>query len=494
MAAPEATLRMTSPRHIADALQDVASEATDGCTIHICGVGCELPAVEIADALKAAGAKCSVRWYGGAEHPELAKLKASKLPGVSILFEKMLTTLSVLAGSLHLGKDKRVAELLRLDEAVWRGAKEMSPAMRQLSDLVLAANQRFYFFGDDSLNEEAVRHLAGLCPVSPRLEDEAKRYHSSGDAIMPLGSSKAMSKLRQLVGKIGPIDEPVLIQGPTGSGKEVVARALHLTSGRLGSFVAVNCAVLGGNLAMVEDRLFGHVRGAFTGADRAAKGAFEEADEGTLFLDEIGELPGEVQSQLLRVLEEKRVRPLGTMDTRRVDVRVVAATHQDLRRSIADGRFREDLYYRLEVLQIQVPPLTERPEDIRSIVAAECEMLNARGYALKLGGDDWRAIKAHHWPGNVRELKNSLRRAAYLGTSIALVLKESSALEKHAPPGRGVSGLPATIGEVASLDAVCKAYVQHVVSLFEGNITQSARALGIAPNTVRKYTQGSAVS
>jgi transcriptional regulator with PAS, ATPase and Fis domain len=251
--------------------------------------------------------------------------------------------------------------------------------------------------------------------------------------------------------------------------------------------VAVNCAVLGGNPAMVEDRLFGHVRGAFTGADRAVKGAFEEADEGTLFLDEIGELPGEVQSQLLRVLEEKRIRPLGTMDTRRVDVRVVAATNRDLRQLVAAGLFREDLYYRLEVLQIQVPPLAERPEDIRTIVAAECAALGARGYALKLGTEDWRAIKAHHWPGNVRELKNSLRRAAYLGMGIAEVLTESSAPGRNVNTSRDAVGLPSTTEDVVSLDAVCKVYVERVVLLFESNVTRSAKALCIAPNTVRKY-------
>jgi DNA-binding NtrC family response regulator len=240
----------------------------------------------------------------------------------------------------------------------------------------------------------------------------------------------------------------------------------------------------------VEDRLFGHVRGAFTGADRAAKGAFEEADGGTLFLDEIGELPGEVQAQLLRVLEEKRVRPLGTMDTRRVNTRIVAATHRDLRRMVAEGQFREDLYYRLEVLQVRVPPLAERPEDIRSIVAAEVEVLHARGFALMVTMEDWRAIKAHTWPGNVRELKNTIRRAAYLGMSVAVAIGDSQVLAVRSGAKSASVFLPAMREEVIPLDEVCRQYVNRVVSLFEGNITRSAKALRIAPNTVRKYIQG----
>jgi transcriptional regulator with GAF, ATPase, and Fis domain len=292
---------------------------------------------------------------------------------------------------------------------------------------------------------------------------------------------------------MGPIDEPVLIHGPTGSGKEVVARALHVTSGRRGPFVAVNCAVLGGNPMMVEDRLFGHVKGAFTGADRASRGAFDEADGGTLFLDEIAELAVDVQSQLLRVLEEKRVRPVGTMDTHPVDVRVIAATHRSLRQMVAEGKFREDLYYRLDVLGIDVPPLSARPEDLRSIASAECEQLNVKGYALSLKTKDWQAINTYSWPGNVRELRNLLRRAAFLGITVSEVLSLADNFRHKAVPAETSPSLPllwpTSIAEVHTLEEVGKAYVNRVLLLFEGNITRSAKALGIAPNTVRKYSR-----
>jgi DNA-binding NtrC family response regulator len=188
-------------------------------------------------------------------------------------------------------------------------------------------------------------------------------------------------------------------------------------------------------------------------------------------------------------LEEKRVRPLGTMETHRVNVRVVAATHRNLRQMVADGKFREDLYYRLDVLGIDVPPLSARPEDLRSIAAAECEQLSAKGYQLTLTSKDWEAIKGYPWPGNVRELKNLLRRSALLGSSVTDVLSAalaSSRLSNQRAAMQGVGYWPTSADEVHSLEEFCAVYTKHVLSLFQGNITHTAKALGVATNTVRK--------
>jgi DNA-binding NtrC family response regulator len=487
MAMPEARVRITSPRHIADALWEEAESTTAAGQVFVCGVGFDVPLEEVQAALGALVKRTPCTWISGREYPVVTRLARLRIKGLKVATYADEPTVEVLRKTLKVTNSAQALLLTALVEEANAARKPANERHRLLHDAILAANRRFYFFGEDDLNEAVMRHLAGLIPFTEGLQRAVEEYRKSDDATLPLGSSKAMKEIRRLLGKMGPIDEPVLIHGPTGSGKEVVARALHVTSGRRGPFVAVNCAVLGGNPMMVEDRLFGHVRGAFTGADRASRGAFDEADGGTLFLDEIAELAVDVQSQLLRVLEEKRVRPLGTMNTHQVNVRIVAATHRDLRTMVEVGTFREDLFYRLDVLRLEVPPLRDRPEDLRSIVAHECSLLEAAGHALKLSRGDWEALRTHDWPGNVRELRNLLRRAAYLGTSIAMH-KSSNASESYLHPRHRVSDLPATTDEIDSLDAVCKAYVKRIVSLFEGNITQSARALGIAPNTVRKYT------
>jgi transcriptional regulator with PAS, ATPase and Fis domain len=241
----------------------------------------------------------------------------------------------------------------------------------------------------------------------------------------------------------------------------------------------------------VEDRLFGHVKGAFTGADTEARGAFEEAHQGTLFLDEIGELPAEVQAQLLRVLEEKEIRPLGTMKTRVVDVRIVTATHRDLGRMVAEGKFRQDLFYRVNVLLVRVPPLCERLEDMKSIAAHVVSELEKSKYTLKLNKKDWDAIQRYDWPGNVRQFLNVLKRAAYLKYPVAEIIDEES---RHSRLDASIEAsslhtifFPESIEDVLPVKEMYRTYVQHVLGLFEGNIMRTARALKIASNTLRKY-------
>jgi two-component system, NtrC family, response regulator AtoC len=228
--------------------------------------------------------------------------------------------------------------------------------------------------------------------------------------------SQSMRTLDRLVAKVAPTDSTVLITGESGTGKGVVARAIHQQSHRAEQpFIPVNCGAIPENL--LESEFFGHTKGAFTGADRARKGLFLEADKGTIFLDEIGELPLDLQVKLLHVLEAKQIRPLGSEQVRKIDVRILAATNRDLREMATAGRFREDLYFRISGFHVTVPPLRERREDIPPLIS----YLLARGGErfgvsgrLTIDGEAEDILLSYHWPGNVRELENVLQRATIL--------------------------------------------------------------------------------
>ena len=252
------------------------------------------------------------------------------------------------------------------------------------------------------------------------------------------------SVLRQ-VAKVAPQKTTVLLEGESGTGKELVARALHERSPRAAMpFVAVNCGAIPGEL--LESELFGHVKGAFTDATRNKKGLVAEADGGTLFLDEIGELPLLLQVKLLRFLQEEEVRPVGETRARKVDVRVVAATARDLGRAVAEGRFREDLYYRLNVVGIRLPPLRERAEDILALAAhflARYSPLRPELAGMSFSPEAVEALRAHRWPGNVRELEHVIERAVVLADEPVIGeedLPERSVTSAAPAPAEPVAG------------------------------------------------------
>jgi sigma-54-dependent transcriptional regulator len=257
------------------------------------------------------------------------------------------------------------------------------------------------------------------------------------------------------VGRIAPTALPVLIQGESGSGKELVSRALHrLGPRRDGPFVAINCTAVPETL--LEAELFGVVRGAYTGADRDRLGLFRRADGGTLLLDEVGDMPPSMQAKLLRVLDSGRVRPVGGVEETAVDVRVVAATHRHLHRWIDDGRFRADLYYRLAVLRVDVPPLRERFDELPALVEELTPRLQREtGRAcVRLASDAWAALRAHRWPGNVRELHAALAGAVLRsrdGEIRAEHLELSS--ESEPPPPAARDSLERRMIEAALRDA-----------------------------------------
>jgi formate hydrogenlyase transcriptional activator len=257
-----------------------------------------------------------------------------------------------------------------------------------------------------------------------------------------VGHSPAFQEVMNLVGAIAKSDSVTLIQGETGTGKEVIAQAIHRQSSRShGPFVKLNCAAIPGPL--LESELFGHERGAYTGACTQTKGRFQMADRGTLFLDEIGDLPLELQPKLLRALQEREFERLGSSQTIRVDVRVVAATNQDLAQLVAKRQFRADLYYRLNVIPIYVPPLRDRVQDIPLLVKYFVQKLSAHfDKPIDLIPDEvMEALKAHYWPGNIRELQNFVERAVVFSPESVLRLPLSDLKEMTKQPSAPASVL-----------------------------------------------------
>jgi transcriptional regulator with GAF, ATPase, and Fis domain len=251
--------------------------------------------------------------------------------------------------------------------------------------------------------------------------------------------------------------------------------------------IPVNCALFAGNVGLANSILFGHVKGAFTGADRDREGAFVAADAGILFLDEVGELPARVQAKLLRVLEDGQIKPEGADRPRRqVDVRVVAATNRDLPTMMRRGEFRTDLYHRLDTLRIEVPPLRDHPEDIALIAADTLRNLEAAGADGLLSPAELRELRSYDWPGNVRQLIKVLKRSAYLGIPIAETLAEERACALGAREDEGWL-LPRSAEEIRPIRKVREEYAARALELNDGNLAATARALGIAPNTLRSY-------
>ncbi len=304
-----------------------------------------------------------------------------------------------------------------------------------------------------------------------------------------IGRSQAMARVFRLVETLQHSEATVLITGESGTGKEVTARMIHAHSSRRnGPFVAVNAAALPGEL--LETELFGHVRGAFTGATRDRVGRFESAGNGTLFLDEIGDLPLHLQVKLLRVLQEHTFERVGDHQPRRTNARIIAATHRDLRRAVMEGAFREDLYYRLRVFPIEIPPLRERREDIEPIARLLLSRVGARtGRALGFSPEALRALLSHDWPGNVRELENALEFAATVcqGHTIqpedlppelvaGAAPRRPTELPEPAPGGGPSRAAEAAAGERTALK---RALEEHRWSRAE-----TARALGLSRSTL----------
>ncbi len=301
-----------------------------------------------------------------------------------------------------------------------------------------------------------------------------------------IGISPMMDEVREFVRTVAPTDETVLIFGETGTGKEVVARQIHAQSKRAARpFVAMNAACVPREL--FESELFGHKRGSFTGAHDDRGGLFREADGGTLFIDELAELPLESQAKLLRAIETKRIRPVGESGETEVDVRIVAATNRDLWAETQEGRFREDLYFRLQVFPVLVRPLRERPEDIDALALHLLDRLGKSD--IELDADAIHELREYDWPGNVRELLNVLRRASLFAISDVINANLVRRMIAASVFGNArESGPPPVHGHAhrTSLADVERDHIERVLREMDGNITRAAAALGIDRRTLQR--------
>jgi two-component system NtrC family response regulator len=331
-------------------------------------------------------------------------------------------------------------------------------------------------FERDRLAEKIERALRpGRLERENRALREELGRRCSFDGIV--GSSPAMRELFDLMGRVAQRDATVLILGESGTGKELVARALHASGPRAaGPFVAVNCAAIPPML--LESELFGHVRGAFTGADQSREGRFQLANGGTLLLDEIGDMPPELQAKILRVLQEREVEPVGAERPVPVDVRIVAATHRDLERLARDGDFRQDLFYRLNVVALCVPPLRDRREDIPLLAKRFLERFGEPD--VRLERDALERLSSWSWPGNVRELENAIERALALRADPARITAADLALVE---PPRLADAAQAALYEIPDqgivLDEVERRLIESALAKTGGNQTRAARLLGI---------------
>ncbi|WP_455377228.1 sigma-54-dependent Fis family transcriptional regulator [Petrachloros mirabilis] len=314
---------------------------------------------------------------------------------------------------------------------------------------------------------EAEQKIQSLTAEAELLREELQAVHHDGTLI---GDSPALKQVLHDIAQVAGTDSTVLIFGETGTGKELVARAIHASSSRRERpLVTVNCAAIPASL--IESEFFGHEPGAFTGATKKREGRFALADKGTIFLDEIGELPLDLQSKLLRVLQEGEFDPVGSSTTRKVNVRVLAATNRDLAKAVREGKFREDLFYRLNVFPVQIPPLRERGDDVVRLASAL-----AQRFAAKLGrkimpltADNARRLKAYHWPGNVRELQNVIERAVI--TAANGILNLDRALPEASP----AAALPS---EPHSISTTTIRTARELEELERANILQALEACG----------------
>jgi DNA-binding NtrC family response regulator len=333
---------------------------------------------------------------------------------------------------------------------------------------------------------EGIRERATLRGEVGRLREQVDRDWGLGALV---GSSQAMQRVRRMVTRVADSDVPVLLRGETGTGKERVARALHEVGRRTGRFLAINCAALPTQL--IESLLFGHERGAFTGASRRMRGHFEMAGEGTLLLDEISEMPVELQAKLLRAVEDKKYLPLGADRELPLRARVITATHSPLEERMAEGRFRQDLFFRLNVVCITLPPLSERVGDIPELLQLFASEL-ARPLRFFESAVAW--LERRRWPGNVRELRNLVDRVALLSPTEEIDdrILEDLAGEESRPSAaeiermaRALLALPARLG--SKLDVIERAVLHHAIEVSGGNMSAAARLVGMDRKKLERH-------
>jgi DNA-binding NtrC family response regulator len=390
--------------------------------------------------------------------------------------------------------DVRMPQVSGLD--ILNSAREQDPmtpvilmtAQASLQSAIGAVNQgAFYYIQKPFSNDELVAILRRACEFravrveNKQLKQEIRRRDRT-TVTRPIGKSKRFLEVLKLAEHVSPTESTVLIQGESGTGKEVVARYIHNLSNRVdGPFLSINCGALPENL--LESELFGHVKGSFTGAVRDKQGLFAAARGGSFFLDEVGEMPPSLQVKLLRVLQEREAIPVGATEPIPVDVRIIAATNRDLEEEIRRGNFRSDLFYRLNVIAINLPPLRERRDDLLLLIESFLQSLaqesGAEAKALSSEGLD--AVMVYEWPGNVRELENALEHAVVLSRGNVI---DAASLPERITKRRKEPLVAERSYRNPTLEVIERAYIMWVLQAEGGNKTRAAEVLGIDPSTL----------
>jgi two-component system response regulator HydG len=390
--------------------------------------------------------------------------------------------------------DVRMPQVSGLD--ILNAAREQDPmtpvilmtAQASLQSAISAVNSgAFYYIQKPFSNDELVAILRRACEFravrveNKQLKQEIRRRDKTAVA-RPIGKSKRFMELLKLAEHVAPTESTVLIQGESGTGKEVVARYIHNLSTRAdGPFLSINCGALPENL--LESELFGHVKGSFTGAVRDKQGLFAAARGGSFFLDEVGEMPPSLQVKLLRVLQEREAIPVGATEAIPVDVRIIAATNRDLEEEIRRGNFRSDLFYRLNVIALNLPPLRERRDDLLLLLEAFLQAMAQEGGTepKALASDALDAVMVYEWPGNVRELENALEHAVVLTRGNLI---EGAALPERITKRRKEPLVAERSYRNPTLEVIERAYIMWVLQAEGGNKTRAAEVLGIDPSTL----------
>ena len=364
-----------------------------------------------------------------------------------------------------------------------------------VADAVQAMKLGAYDYLEKPFDPDEAARVVARAAERKRLRDEAASLRRELEGVFAfhalVGKSARMREVYRLLEQAAALDITVLLGGETGTGKELAARAVHYHSARKARrFVPVNCGALPADL--VESELFGHAKGAFTGSAGAKAGLFEEAQGGTLFLDEVGELPLATQVKLNRALQEKEIRRVGENAAVKVDVRIIAATHRDLKAEVAAGTFREDLYYRLHVFPIRMPALRERMEDV-PLLAQHFLEKHARAFRREVAGlepDAVRVLTSHAWPGNVRELENAIERAVAVARGERLgagdLPPELAAAPSATPPAEVLAALPYRDAVDQARDRVSREYLAALMKEFGGNVTRAAERAGVERESLHR--------
>ena len=485
---PAAEIQISSAQRIGQTLGELCRRRRPPAEVHVCGLGVHAGWDEFAGHARELQKKgTAILWYCGRGYLDRDRYAEVCSP----VFGNLSSNAEAVCQHLQLQEEptaRVLMDLARHDPWIETRQKRLPEVDRRWLDLIAASRAEYFKFNDQQ------RYVATIHKLAAQQFDAGdarlvELFGKTGMRHVLEGRSPQLRKLRDLIRQCAVVDEPVLIVGESGTGKELVANLIHERSRRATEpLVTINCARFAGNVGLANSVLFGHVKGAFTGAVADRKGAFVEASGGTLFLDELGELPLEVQAKMLRVLEDMAVTPEGADEAiTNVDVLVVAATNRDLPAMIRRGEFRADLFHRLSTLRIHLPPLRDRPEDFDGIVTKTLGQLADKGWKRELTEQDRDCLGEYHWPGNIRQLIKVIKRAVYLNMEIVEVIEEERCLGSLEPEVESVARaafLPRTVDEVRPLDEIRNVYARHALSLYRGNVHATARALEITDRTL----------